>query len=149
MKKQLLVIVLILTTPFAHAGESAWPEGSAMWMGAQLTEERDRYQRLSRALLEQIESHLEGQRARKALSAHARAFDRYMEAACEISGVATGAGGSWPSTYAVRCERGLAWDRYWSMKNALNCIRRVERNPYSSSADKLHCLIQTLNVKLY
>lgn len=147
--KQLILVITLIISSAVGAGESAWPEGSAMWMGAQLIEERDRYQRLSSALLEQIESHLEGQREREALRSHARAFDLYREAACEISGVATGAGGSWPSTYAVRCERGLAWDRYWSMKNALNCIRRVERNPYSSSADKLHCLIQTLNVKLY
>ena len=147
--KQLILVVTLLISGAASAGESPWPEGSAMWTGAQLIEERDRYQRLSARLLDRIETHLEGQREREALSAHARAFDIYMEAACEISGVATGAGGSWSSTHAVRCERGLAYDRYWSMKNALNCIRRVEATPYSSDADKLQCLIQTLNVRLY
>jgi len=147
--KQLILVITLIISNAVGAEESTWPEGSAMWTGQQLLKERDRYQRLSAILLDQIESHLEGQRERVALRSHARAFDLYREAACEISGVATTAGGTWPSTFAMRCERGLAYDRYWSMKNALNCIRRVEGSLSPSRYDKLQCLIQTLNVKLY
>ena len=133
----------------SFAEEKVWPEGSAMSVGSSFVSERDRYQNLTAEMMDIIYSKLDDKDQVRAIENQVSAFDSYMKAACRVVGVSTGAGGTWQSTHSVRCERGLAYDRYFATKNALKCIDRTTKNKYMLRTDKINCLIQTLNVKLY
>jgi len=66
-----------------------------------------------------------------------------------VLGVFGVGGGSWPSTYSVKCERSLSYDRYFATKNALKCVNRLSKEEFVGRSEKLNCLIQTLNIKIF
>ncbi|MGX9419294.1 hypothetical protein ACWU4D_18360 [Vibrio sp. WJH972] len=149
MKKVSYLVVLMMICSSSFADEKVWPEGSAMSVGSNFASERDRYQSLTVDMMDIIYSKLEDQDQVRAIENQTSAFDSYMKAACRMVGVSTGSGGTWQSTHSIRCERGLAYDRYFATKNALRCIDRSEKSKYVLRTDRINCLIQTLNVKLY
>jgi hypothetical protein len=85
----------------------------------------------------------------QAIKEQITAWNTYKSTTCHVIGMATGAGGSWPSTYAARCEKGLNYDRYIATKNALRCMKRAQIDKYQLRTDKINCLIQTLNIKVF
>jgi len=53
---------------------------------------------------------------------------KYRSAECELVGSLTGAGGSWPSTYANECEVDLTEERLRRINAAIKCIEKIALN---------------------
>lgn len=66
-----------------------------------------------------------GPRVVEALKAEQVEWLKYRDAECELVGALTGAGGTWPSTYAARCEANLTDQRLRRVRSATRCIHRA------------------------
>lgn len=117
-----------------------WPEGSAMHTGlllAQHAKEVDiALERSHNDLLKLVSSSKSAdgslgtdERLLQALKSQQAAWLKYKSEECELIGSLTGAGGSWPSTYASRCELNHSELRLRRVRAAIRCIERL-------SADK-------------
>ena len=138
MRSSLLVLcalALAVATP-AAAQEQQWPEGSAMNVGGLEVKRRDQAAaalgRLERKLLQVLSTAdrssppiAPDERLIAALKAQQAAWRRYVPDECEVVGSLTGAGGSWPSTYAVRCEANLMELRLRRTRAAIRCIEKL------------------------
>lgn len=118
-----------VATPASADPKADWPEGSAMHTGYLHLEKRDAFARLlerrQAELLALVEQGSGDARLVQALRAQHEAWLAYRTHECELIGALTGAGGSWPSTYAVQCEANLTDRRYRRVHAALRCIRRI------------------------
>ncbi|XOZ32851.1 hypothetical protein ACMDCT_11590 [Halomonadaceae bacterium KBTZ08] len=149
MKKMIFIFVLLLVYGGAFAEESKeWPGGSAMHSGSLALSEKERYEEKSNEILEKIYSKVSGFH-KNAIKAQVKALREYADSACMIVGASSGSGGSWPSTYAVRCESGVAYHHYINLRRALSCIEREEEKEFMYPGAKMNCLIQTLNTKFF
>lgn len=113
-----------------------WPEGSAMHTGLTLLA---RLQKASAqleskhaeliALLSSSPNHngesIPDSRVISALKAQQDTWMKYRADECELIGSLTGAGGSWPSTYANECEVNLTDERLRRVKSAIKCIQKI------------------------
>jgi|SRR5690348_3208409 len=152
MKLFACLFVLLATAPVALAGTNCtdrpecWPEGSAMNMGLTAVQQRDATQKeLARAytkLVALVSSTNEvlGEEIAKPLQAAQDEWYKYSNAECSLVGALTGAGGSWPSTYTVQCELGLAYQRLRRVRSATRCINREIKVGYG--LDWTNCLQQ-------
>ena len=61
----------------------------------------------------------------KALREQQKAWLRYRSGECWLIGTLTGAGGSWPSTYASDCELSLGQQRLEDVQAAHACIDSI------------------------
>jgi uncharacterized protein YecT (DUF1311 family) len=76
----------------------------------------------------------------QALKAEQVEWLKYRGAECTLVGALTGAGGSWPSTYAVRCEANLTDQRLQRVLAATRCLHRaIAKN---QEFDESNCLQQ-------
>jgi uncharacterized protein YecT (DUF1311 family) len=66
-----------------------------------------------------------GPRVVQALKAEQVEWLKYRGAECELVGALTGAGGTWPSTYAVRCDANFTDQRLRRVRSATRCIHRA------------------------
>jgi uncharacterized protein YecT (DUF1311 family) len=66
-----------------------------------------------------------GPRVAQALKAVQVEWLKYRGAECALVGALTGAGGTWPSTYAVRCEANLTDQRLRRVRSATRCVHRA------------------------
>jgi uncharacterized protein YecT (DUF1311 family) len=82
------------------------------------------------------------QRLVSALTAQQMAWKRYVPDECEVAGSLTGAGGTWPSTYAVACEANLMETRVRRTRAAIRCVEKID--PPSRWLDQNHCLYQLM-----
>ncbi|WP_096739733.1 DUF1311 domain-containing protein [Pseudoalteromonas atlantica] len=147
-----MVIGLAFTvSSFGALGESAdgWPEGGAMHTGNIYNLEGNRYKTKISKMMNEIYPQLNDDYQVDAVKAQIKAWEHYIDATCNVVGIATGAGGSWPSTYSVKCERSLSYDRYFATKNALKCVKKLSEADFVGRSEKLNCLIQTLNIKIF
>ena len=126
-----------------------WPEGGAMHTGNIYNLEGNRYKTKISKMMDEIYPQLTDDYQVDAVKAQIKAWEQYIDATCNVVGIATGAGGSWPSTYSVKCERSLSYDRYFATKNALKCVNRLSKEEFVGRSEKLNCLIQTLNIKIF
>lgn len=126
-----------------------WPEGSAMHTGGLLVAEMEAYQQKSDSILNRIYQKIDDEYHNQTIQKQVAAFREYAASACHIVGVSSGAGGSWPSTYSVRCQQGIAYDHYRSLKRSLACIERLEQAAYVFPGERMNCVIQTLNMKFF
>jgi uncharacterized protein YecT (DUF1311 family) len=105
-----------------------WPGGSAMAEGLdaadQLNQTTAVLNRKNRELLRLV-GVFAGERMTKGLMALNVEWIRYREAECELVGNLTNSGGSWPSTYAVRCELNMTDQRLRHVRSAIRCIARI------------------------
>lgn len=128
--------------------QEAWPAGSAMAVGRQHVSNRDRFAALletrQAALLASLaEGNVAGgTRLIEALRAQHGAWLQYRVAECEVAGALTGAGGSWPSTYAVACEARLTESRYRRVGAVATCVRGIA--VAARQRDAGHCLRRLL-----
>ena len=60
-----------------------------------------------------------------ALRTQQAAWLKYRTEECELIGSLTGAGGTWPSTYANRCEVNHTDQRLRRVRAAIRCIERI------------------------
>ncbi len=143
-----VLCVLLVTAAFpawGQASSSEWPEGSAMAVGEQHVKTRDYFA----AQLEQQHAALlallapEGDsRLIEGLKAQHAQWLKYRVAECEVSGALTGAGGSWPSTYAVECEARLTDRRFRRVRAAVACLRKAPAADRGGESSR--CLQQLL-----
>ncbi|MBB1287545.1 hypothetical protein H5085_03095 [Pseudoalteromonas sp. SR43-6] len=133
---------------FAQSAD-AWPEGGAMHTGKIYNLEGNRYKIKISKMMDEIYPQLTDGYQVDAVKAQIKTWEQYIDATCNVVGIATGAGGSWPSTYSVKCERSLSYDRYFATKNALKCVNKLSEEEFVGRSEKLNCLIQTLNIKLF
>jgi hypothetical protein len=76
----------------------------------------------------------------EALKTQEVAWKRYLPDECSLVGALTGSGGSWPSTYAVRCEANLMEMRVRRTREAIRCIERMP--PAKRRSGQGECLYQ-------
>ncbi|WP_166111476.1 DUF1311 domain-containing protein [Pseudoalteromonas sp. Z9A5] len=150
MNKIIIGFALTISS-FGALAQSAdgWPEGGAMHTGNTYNLEGNRYKIKISKMMNEIYPQLTDDYQVDAVKAQIKAWEQYIDATCNVVGVATGAGGSWPSTYSVKCERSLSYDRYFATKNALKCVNRLSKEEFVGRSEKLNCLIQTLNIKIF
>jgi uncharacterized protein YecT (DUF1311 family) len=137
----------------AIAQDDGWPEGSAMHTGGLEVKRRD----AATAVLARLEKRLlaliseqdpssnsipRNERLIAALKAQQAAWARYRVDECELAGALTGSGGSWPSTYAVRCEANLTELRVRRTRSAIRCVERI--TPSKRRPDESQCLYQLM-----
>ena len=146
--KRLCCLMLSMTILEGKADKS-WPPGSALHTASIFSEEQHGYEKKTDAMMHLIYANIDDVDINRAIKSQITAWHKYKEAACAVIGLSTGAGGSWPTTYTVGCERGLSYDRHFATKNALQCIKRTEKDKGTLSYEKIACLIQTFNVKLF
>ena len=65
------------------------------------------------------------ERLSQAITAQHEAWLKYRVFECELIGSLSGAGGSWPSTYAVQCEANLTDLRFRTVSSAIRCIGKL------------------------
>lgn len=112
-----------------------WPEGSAMQTGLTLVADlkiasaqlKTKHDELI-ILLSQSPNY-NGEkypdlRVISALTAQQISWVKYRSDECELIGSLTGACGSWPSTYANRCEVNLTEARISRVTSAIKCVKK-------------------------
>ncbi|MGQ0751419.1 MAG: hypothetical protein ACT4PS_12855 [Betaproteobacteria bacterium] len=152
-QRALLVTLLVCMSCGALGAESGWPPGSAMAVGAEYVKERDRYARLverkqaeltdvvsKAASFESGGKQYTDRRLVNAIESLHKAWRSYFVHECELIGALSGAGGTWPSTYAVRCEANLMYRRYRRLNHAIRCIDRIA--PEERRFEAAGCLYQ-------
>lgn len=89
-----------------------------------------------------------GERLEKALVSQEAAWLKYRDEECELVGSLTGAGGSWPSTYAVQCESNLTDQRLRRVISATRCVARVPKDDrFNGMSNCLQQLAPLANAK--
>lgn len=142
-----LVMLWTLALAFPANAQNDWPEGSAMHTGGLYVEKRDYFMgflKKDQAKLEELirTTDPHDTRLHSAVKAQHEAWLEYHPHECEMVGALSGAGGTWPSTYAVRCEANLVNNRMNAVRNAMRCINRApEKTRRYAVAD---CLYQLL-----
>lgn len=152
MRHQLLALCLsVLPIASAAMADDQWPEGSAMNVGGKEAARRDAAEAMLSKLEERLLEILSTPDASSpplppdtALVASLRnqqaAWRQYVPKECRVVGDLTGAGGSWPSTYAVRCEANLMELRVRRTRAALRCIGAIPEA--SRRLNQSRCLYQ-------
>lgn len=158
MKLLFCLILLSAGSSVAYAGPSdctghppdCWPEGSAMSVGQTLSQQRDSVEkRLDREFGDLISvvnaSQMVGDAVPEismALKAEQKVWYQYRDAECGLVGALTGAGGTWPSTYAVRCERNLTNQRLRRVRSAIRCVSSDNKKGLGLANEQASCLQQ-------
>lgn len=113
-----------------------WPSGSSMNVGLRYLERKDVAERRLfgeyEILLKLFDSSLSeefeiNQKLVHALKEQQQAWLQYRTAECELIGALTGAGGTWPSTYASKCESNQTEQRLLRVRSAIRCIKRMPK----------------------
>lgn len=116
-----------------------WPEGSAMHTGLLLVQrqkEAERALERNHGELLRVVSAAKSEdgslgtdeRLLEALKSQQAAWLKYKADECELIGSLTGAGGSWPSTYATQCEVNHLEQRNRRVRSALRCIEKIPKS---------------------
>jgi uncharacterized protein YecT (DUF1311 family) len=124
-----------------------WPEGSAMRTGLLLVEKLEKVERILASRHKELvglvsaASSSDGkiladQRLVMALKTQQTAWLKFRADECELIGSLSGAGGSWPSTYATMCAVNLTEQRLRRVKSAIRCIEKIpkEKRLYEQSS---------------
>ena len=135
---------LVLTPSFVWAQErtctdkpECWPGGSAMHTGLILNQERRQKEKLltrkHNELLKivgppQSDGLHTDLSLLDALKNQQVAWLKYRSEECTLIGSLTGAGGTWPSAYASRCELNHTEQRLSRVLSALRCVKRIPSN---------------------
>ncbi len=129
-----------------------WPEGSAMRTGLLARQELEKQDKLVGArhtqLLKAATAAGADSRLLAALKNQQAAWKKYVPEECELVGARTGAGGTWPSTYAMQCELGLNDQRAKQLQEALRCVeKKVAEKQGSEIGDCLQTLTPLAGAK--
>ncbi|MBL8518021.1 MAG: DUF1311 domain-containing protein [Betaproteobacteria bacterium] len=141
MKKFLFAFVVLGIIPFGASAETecsdrpeCWPEGSSMRTGLLLVQQQESTEKMlavkHEELLKLVSSSSESEvkvdeRLLAALGTQQKAWLKYRDEECELIGSLTGAGGTWPSTYARRCAANHTEQRLRRVKSAIRCIEKI------------------------
>ena len=156
--RALFLALILVAAPVAVAAEvqctdrpECWPEGSSMHTGLLLVE---RQRVVEKTLAQKHEELIKivssatgpsedvrgGERLLTALKTQQEAWLKYRADECELIGSLTGAGGTWPSTYANKCEANHTEQRLRRVRSAIRCIEKLpsEKRRYEQN----NCLQQ-------
>lgn len=150
MRKLIGAILLLVFLPFGSMAQEVectdrpecWPDGSSMQTGLQTRNyektQQIVLQRKYDDLIELVSSaheiyYANGQkndlhtddRLVAALKRQQKGWENYKSDECELIGSLTGSGGTWPSTYAARCEANLTDTRILRITSAIKCIQKI------------------------
>ena len=137
----LITALIIPARSFAQdvcSDGDCWPSGSAMAVGIEesnhMAQAEKTLERLHARLVQLMSSYAD-EGLIKPLKEQEAAWVTYRDEECALIGALTGAGGSWPSTYAVRCEGNLTDDRLKRVRSAIRCVKRMpeDQRSYESS----------------
>jgi uncharacterized protein YecT (DUF1311 family) len=141
--RTLLLALILAMAPAGAAAEvectdrpECWPEGSAMRTGLLLVEmgkELERILAQDHSILIRIVSSKPGpdgappgtERLIAALKSQQEAWLAYRSQECELVGSLSGAGGSWPSTHATRCDVDRTEQRLQLVRSAIRCVQSL------------------------
>jgi len=126
------IAALVAALP-AVAQDQEWPEGSAMHVGGLEAKRRDAavatlaklHRRLVTLISTATSSVPPDDRLIMAVQAQQVAWNSYVLDECELIGSLTGSGGSWPSTYSVRCHANLLELRIRRTNAAIRCVEKL------------------------
>lgn len=143
MRNTLFLLLLLVSAPSAICAEvqcaerpECWPEGSSMHTGLLLVEKQKSAEKrlasshgelvklVSSAPTPKPEIHVD-ERLLAALKTQQVAWLKYRSEECELIGSLTGAGGTWPSTYANQCEVNHTEQRLRRVRAAIRCIEKM------------------------
>jgi len=113
-----------------------WPGGSAMHTGLLLLENLKSIEKVLASKHEELLNLVSAatssdgkfhtdERLLAALTAQQFAWLKYRDDECELIGSLTGAGGTWPSTYANKCQVNLTEQRLRRVRSAIRCIKKI------------------------
>ena len=141
MQKNHLLLLALSLIPISAFAEvqcadrpECWPEGSSMHTGLLLVQQQSASEKLlankheeliklvSSSSTEQIRV---DERLLAALKTQQAAWLKYRTEECELVGSLTGAGGTWPSTYANKCEENHTDQRLRRVRSAIRCIEKI------------------------
>lgn len=141
MRKTYLLFFVVTSIPTLAFAEvqctdrpECWPEGSSMHTGLLLVQQQNSAEKLLASKHEELvklvsSSSAEGirvdERLLAALKTQQAAWLKYRTEECELVGSLTGAGGTWPSTYANRCEVNHTDQRLRRVRSAIRCIEKI------------------------
>jgi uncharacterized protein YecT (DUF1311 family) len=156
MRNDLIVYLVLAFTPFGASSAvectdrpECWPEGSSMRTGLLLVQQQKAAEkRLAsehEGLIRLVSSSRNGEtkadeRLMAALRTQQAAWLKYRTEECELVGSLTGAGGTWPSTYANRCEVNHTEQRLRRVRSAIHCIEKIP--PETRLLEQNKCLQQ-------
>jgi uncharacterized protein YecT (DUF1311 family) len=143
--------ITTLAQPEKANQPQTWPEGSAMRTGELLVEKQKQTEKVLAAKHQELvklvsaASSADGSikadaRLVAAIKAQQAAWLKYRVDECELVGTLSGAGGTWPSTYANQCEANLTDLRLRRVRSALRCITKIPVGDRLS--DQNACLYQ-------
>ena len=112
-----------------------WPLGSSMRTGLELRERRDAAEKTLKRSHDKLLALISSKRSTDqwfgnderllmALKSQQAAWLKYTSEECELVGSLTMSGGTWPSTYATRCELNHIEQRIRRVRSATRCIHR-------------------------
>jgi len=147
IKTIIMSLVLICSSSISFAND--YVSGSARHSGSSAESERSVYEAESNKILDNIYAKFDETYYSDAIKRQGVALKNYANMACAVVGYSSGSGGVWPSTYALKCETGIAYHYNLSLKKALSCIERLEKQSYIPRGAKMNCVIQVLNTKFF
>jgi uncharacterized protein YecT (DUF1311 family) len=138
----LLIVALFLVPAIAFAQAERperpedWPEGSSMRTGLLLVEKQKKTEKVlaskHKELVQLVSKATSSdgkiqadERLVAALRTQQSAWLKYRVEECELIGSLSGAGATWPSTYANECEANLTDQRLRRVRSALRCIEKL------------------------
>lgn len=151
-----ILLILFFATTFSLTAFSevectdlpeCWPDGSAMHRGLQLVKKQEAIKvqlgEKHKELLEIVSStstRYGDERLLTAIKTQQEAWAKYKDEECELIGSLTGAGGTWPSTYANQCSVNHIELRLRRLRSAIRCIKKIPIE--ERSYEKNRCLQQ-------
>jgi uncharacterized protein YecT (DUF1311 family) len=145
------VLVPVFISPIASAEvectdrPECWPEGSAMHTGLLLVQQQkavekrlaSKHDELIKLVSSSSSTGIPADgRLLAALKTQQAAWLKYRAEECELIGSLTGAGGTWPSTYANKCELNHSEQRLRRVRSAIQCIEKIplEKRPFEQNS---------------
>ncbi len=141
MRKIFLSFLLLASIPLSAFGEvkctdrpECWPEESAMHTGLLLVQQLNAVEKLLMSKHDELVRIVSSsssaeikvdERLLAALKTQQSAWLKYRTEECELIGSLTGAGGTWPSTHANRCEVNHTEQRLGRVRSAIRCIEKI------------------------
>lgn len=144
-----LIPVLALAEADCTDRPECWPEGSSMHTGLLLVQQQRAQEQNLASQHEQLIKLVKSsgsdetpvdERLLAALKTQQAAWLKYRTEECELIGSLTGAGGTWPSTYANRCELNHTDQRLRRVRSAMRCIEKMP--PETRAFEQNNCLQQ-------
>jgi len=138
-----LLLLALSSIPALALGEvqcsdrpECWPEGSSMHTGLLLVQKQNAAEKLLASKHEELIELVSSSSTEEievdvgllaALKTQQAAWLKYRTEECELVGSLTGAGGTWPSTYANKCEVNHTDQRLRRVRSAIRCIEKIPK----------------------